>query len=306
MLVHRTAWCPGGPQVAASFVVCLFVWWMTAGVSAHDYWLEPAALQSTKGEELVLRLQMGDRLNTEEEHPLQKDRLVRFDLYSDRAARRDLLAAGQENQMPAAKVRLESGSALVVMDRKPRPITMEPEKFNQYLEEEGLESIIAQRARLGQTGTPGRENYTRYLKALIQESNPTAATANTLYKRRVGQRLEILLENDPGQLGVTGGKLTVKLIFEGSPLAGAKVFACCRAADDQPPHILTATTSAKGLAEFELDQPGLWLVRTVYMRAANVSPKTDVPWESFWANYTFAARFPVGPGATPGPSVSPK
>ena len=280
---------------------------MVAGASAHDYWLEPAALQSTKGEELVLHLQMGDRLKTEEEHPLQKDRLVRFDLYSDRAARRDLLAAGQENQVPAAKARLESGSALVVMDRKPRPITMEPEKFNQYLEEEGLDSIIAQRARLGQTGTPGRENYTRYLKALIQESNPTAATANTLYKRRVGQRLEILLENDPGQLGVTGGKLTVKLIFEGNPLAGAKVFACCRTAEDQSPHVLNATTSAKGLAEFKLDQPGLWLVRTVYMRAANGgNPKTDAPWESFWANYTFAARFSPGPGAAPSLSVSPK
>ena len=230
---------------------------LAGGASAHDYWLEPTAPSPAKSEELALHLQMGDRLKTEEERPLQKDRVARFDLYGDRTARRDLLAAGQENQLPAARIRLEGGSVLVVMDRKPRPITMEPEKFNQYLLAEGLDTIIAQRTRLGQTDAAGRENYTRYLKTLVQEGNPNATTANTLYKRRVGQRLEILLENDPGQLNLTDGELTVKVLLEGSPLAGAKVSACHRASDDQPPHVVTATTSAKGLATFELDQPGL-------------------------------------------------
>lgn len=292
--------------MVAALLACASVRWLAGDASGHDYWLEPSVPSSAKSEELSLHLQMGDRLKTEEERPLQKDRVVRFDLYGDRTARRDLLAAGQENQTPAAKVRLEEGSALVVMDRKPRPITMEPEKFNQYLLAEGLDAIVAQRARLGQTDAAGREIYTRCLKALVQEGSPNAAVANTLYKRRVGQRLEILLENDPSQLNLTGGELTVKVLLEGSPLAGAKVSVCHRAADDQPPHVLTAITSAKGLAKFKLDQPGLWLARTVCMRAANAGPKVDAQWESFWATYTFTARnlvvtppTPATPAGTP-------
>ena len=291
------------PRVALVLSACLAVQWMAPGASAHDLWLEPSGLRPTKSsEELVLRLQMGDRLKAEEERPLQKDRIARFDLYGDQTARHDLLAAGQENQSPAARFRLEQGSALVVMDRKPRPITMEPERFNQYLADEGLDAILAQRTRAGQTDAPGREIYTRCLKTLVQEGNPAAA--NTLYKRRVGQQLEILLENDPGQLAsAAGGEWTVKVLFEGSPLAGVKVAACRRAADGQPPRVLTAATSAKGLAKLKLDQPGLWLVRTVTMRAASGGTKTDAAtWESFWATYTFTARFvPAVAAANPSP-----
>ena len=290
---------PGRAWRAAFLWAGLLVQWMINGAVAHDLWLESSRSPAGKSEELVLHLEMGDRLKTEEERPLQKDRVVRFDLYGDRSARGDLLVMGQENQVPAAKVRIEGGAALAVMDRKPRPITMEPEKFNQYLAEEGLEAVIAQRTRLGQTDTPSRESYTRFLKTLVPEGNPTAATANTLYKRRIGQRLEILLENDPDQLNSTGGELTVKVLFEGNPLAGVKVSACRRTADDQPPHVVTATTSAKGLAKFKLDQPGLWLVRTVTMRAASAGSKTDAAWESFWATYTFTARYSPGPAITP-------
>ena len=140
-----------------------------------------------------------------------------------------------------------------------------------------------------------------YLKTLVQAGIPTAASANTLYKRRIGQRLEILLENDPGRIE-PNGKLAVKVLFEGNPLAGAKVFACRRAGEDRPSYVVSAVTSAKGLAEFKLDQPGLWLVRTVHMRAANGGPRAEAQWESFWAAYTFTARY--APGAAAAPAVS--
>ena len=283
---------------------------LVTGAAAYDFWLEPDSALASKGDELVLHLRMGDRLQTEEERPLQKDRVVRFDLFGNEAVRRDLLALGTEGQTPAARTRLESGAALVVMDRKPNTLTIDADTFNDYLDEEGLDAVAAQRTRLGQTDTPAREVYTRFLKVLIQERDPAANTANTLYKRRVGKRLEILLENDPGQLR-SDGRLAVKVLFEDKPLAGAKIFACRRAkADGQKPVALSATTSAKGLAEFSLDQPGLWLVRLVHMRAAGPGAKSDPSppqWESFWAAYTFAARFaPTGAGMpSPRPSASP-
>lgn len=302
---------PRRSSAAWQVVICTLaaVLSLAAGAMAYDFWLEPDSAFASKGDEFVLHLRMGDRFQTEEEQPLQKDRVARFDLFGNEAVRRDLLALGSEGQTPVARTRLESGAALVVMDRKPHTVTMDADTFNDYLEEEGLDAIAAQRTRLGQADAPAREVYTRFLKVLVQERDPTADTANTLYKRRVGKRLEILLENDPGQLR-SDGRLAVKVLFEDKPLAGAKIFAYRRAkADGQKPVALTATTSAKGLAEFSLDQSGLWLVRLVHMRAAGPGAKSDLSppqWESFWAAYTFAARFAPGAVApTPRPSASP-
>ena len=279
-----TRWVGG---LTAAFVCFVGAW--TA--EAHDFWLEPEIVPAVRGEDLALHLRMGDQFKTEEERPLQKDRVARFDLFSDRAKRRDLLAAGQEGQVPAAKIRPETGASLAVMDRTPRPIAMERDKFNHYLENEGQEAIVALRTRFGQTDQGGKEVYTRYLKALIQERDLTGSIPSTLYKRRVGQRLEILLENDPGRMRPDKA-LTVKVLFEGKPLAGAKVFAYRRDDGDQgASEALTEVTSAQGLAEFKLDQTGVWLVRLVHFRVpAERKPESTAPWESFWASYSFAVR----------------
>ena len=275
---------------------------LTAG--AHDYWLEPEIVPSAKSEDVVLHLRMGEQLKTEEERPLQKDRISRFDLFSDRLKKRDLLELSPEGKTPVAKfVRPEMGASLAVMDRLPSPITMERDKFNHYLEEEGQEAVIASRARTGQSDQGGKEVYSRYLKALIQDRDLAGAIPSTLYKRRVGQRLEILLENDPGRMQ-PDKTLTVKVLFEGKPLAGAKVFACRREAGGQAAVALPATTSAQGLAEFKLDQAGVWLVRLVHFRVpTDRKPESTVPWESFWASYSFTAR--EAPVVT-GPVLSPK
>ena len=275
---------------------------------AHDYWLEPGSPWAARGDEVALHLWMGSLLKNDEERPLQKERLLRFDLFGDRSGRRDLLAQGRDGQLPVAKARLESGSALVVMDRSPRPITMEAARFNAYLTDEGAEAATAARKEQGQADQPGREVYSRYLKSLIQERDPAAVTPNTLYKRRVGQRLEILLENDPRRLK-PDGSLTVKVLFEDRPLAGTKVFACRRAAEGQPPFVLTAVTDPKGLAAFKLDQPGLWLVRLVHVRpAAPPEHRTEnaPQWESSWAAYTFGARMVATPPPGPSPAASPR
>ena len=81
---------------------------------------------------------------------------------------------------------------------------MEAARFNAYLADEGAEAVIAARKAQGQTDQPGREVYSRYLKSLIQERDPAAVTPNTLYKRRVGQRLE----NPVGERSAGGSRRT--------------------------------------------------------------------------------------------------
>ena len=285
-----------------------------SAVRGHDFWLEvdPAAGTPAKPEERVLHLRMGEGFVMEEERPLLKDVVSRFDFYADRKGRRDLLAAGQEGQTPVAKLPTEPGSCLVVMDRRERQITLDHDKFNRYLADEGQDAVLAQRTRLGQSDAEGHEVYTRYLKALVPGADPLSTLPNTLYKRRMGQRLEILLQNNPGRLPANR-KLTVKVLFDGEPLVGAKVFAYRHPATGTgattPPvagATLTAVTSGQGLADFKLDQPGVWLVRLSHMRAGpDRKTNPNGAWESFWGAYSFVARDAPAGGtvATPPPKT---
>ncbi len=255
---------------------------------------------AARGDELILHLREGDAFKSDEERPLQKDHVDRFDLFSDRARRRDLLAAGKDDQTPAARARLESGAALAVMDRRAAADHDAARQVQPLSVRRGVGRGYGPTRTARPGDQPGREVYSRYLKTLIQERDLDAATPNTLYKRRVGQRLELLLETDPGRMK-PDGTLVVKVLFDDKPLSGARVFAYHRVGGEPPSDAVTAVTSARGMAEFKVDQPGLWLVRMVHMQPvpSTRNPPGQTTWESFWAAYAFAVREVVLPVTTP-------
>ena len=284
----------------AGVMVCL--WGTAGGASGRDLWLEADAATATATAkppgERALHLRAGDGEKPEEELPLQKERTSRFDLYADQTRKKDLLAAGQEGQAPVAKLPPEPSACLVVMDRKEVPSTTDAERFNRTLADEGQEAVIAQRTRLNQSAAEGREVVYRCLKTLVPGQDPLSTLPNTFYKRRVEQRLEILLQNNPGRLQANH-RLTVKVLFDGKPLVGAKVFAFRRdggasggtTAQGNPAVPITAATSAEGLAGFKVDQNGEWLLRVVHVRSgAERKNNPGGAWESFQAAYTFMTK----------------
>jgi uncharacterized GH25 family protein len=194
------------------------------------------------------------------------------------------MTGSKDGRIPIAEVRPRTpGNYLVVMERTPQMITLEAPKFNEYLAEEGLNSILQKRAAIGATANEGRERYTRYLKALLQ----VGARRDDTYMRIAGQRLEIIPENNPYDLR-PGGTLRIRVLFEGRPLPGARIFAYNRLATAERAHILSTNLSAEGYASFTLDRAGLWLVRLVHMRSCQKC--LDADWESFWAAYAFELR----------------
>lgn len=270
---------------------------------SHEAWLEPEPLFPAPGQEVVVPLKVGERLRAEEQKSFQREAIARFQVFTAGARKRplDLLATGREGQNPISRFKAEAGGGLVVLDRPPRRLTLDAEKFNRYLVEEGFSAVQAQRAQLGQTGQPGRERYSRFLKALVQDKEPSAAPG-VLYRRRVGQRLEILLLNDPAKLRM-GQRLGVKVVFENRPLAGARIEALHRDRDNADARILTATTDARGRATFAVDAPGFWLLSLVHMRSVPPTDRRDgddSQWESFWASFAIGIRqLPVSAGGVP-------
>ncbi len=255
---------------------------LTVPVFAHDYWLKPEAFFAQIGASLRVRLYVGDDFKIEEERPLQKERTVRFEMFSATREPEDLLAEGQNNQTPVTQLQFKSeGNYLIAMERKAQLITLDAKKFTAYLAEEGLNSIIAQRHQANESDKQGRERYSRYLKSLVQ----IGGRHDDSYRRVLNQRLEIIPQSNPYGLQ-RGNNFKVRVFFEGKPLAGAKVFAYNR--HNEAIHTQAAQTSKDGMAMFKLDEAGEWLVRLVHMRrCANCA---DADWESFWGAYSFGMK----------------
>ncbi|HKB38425.1 MAG TPA: DUF4198 domain-containing protein, partial [Gemmataceae bacterium] len=217
----------------------------------------------------------------EGERPFQQKPTVAFRLISSRKAI-DLATAAKEGKTPMTEIVCpERGSYWVALERAPVTITLAADKFNRYLEEEGLKPILEERRKSKEAGQPGRERYSRYLKCLLQ----AGGTGDETWKKVIGHRLEIVPLADPYAAG-PGGVLKVRLLFEGKSLPNAALFAFHKIGDKVTEQRLT--TAADGTAAVRLTDRGTWMLRLVHMRRC--AGRADADWESFWTSLTFELR----------------
>jgi uncharacterized GH25 family protein len=141
-----------------------------------------------------------------------------------------------------------------------------------------LEGIVAQRAAAGQASEPGREFFSRCAKALVAVgSGPKSA-----FGRRLDCKLELVPTRDP-YVAAVGESLSIRVLFNGRPLAGKLVVAIPRA---DPRDARSARSDQGGIATFDFDARGPWLIKAVHMEPAPLALEAD--WESWWASLTFA------------------
>jgi uncharacterized GH25 family protein len=258
---------------------------VTAGSSApvaraHEFWLQPDALRLPPGAETPVRFFVGERFRGEE-RPWDPDRAVELRHLSPSA---EEPLRGEAGAAPATWVTLEEPGAHVLAYRsQPARHTLDADRFNRYLLDDGLYRPLAARLAEGAWEAPGRERYARYAKVLLVCSGETASGGDvSRAKTPVGHRLEIVPETDPLALAHGTSAISVRVLFEGEPLGGAVVFAAPAA---RPEELLRALTGADGRCEFALDATGTWMVSLVHMIA---SEDADVDWDSSWATLVFA------------------
>jgi len=271
---------------------------LAARASAHDYWLLPDLLRVPARASVRLSLWVGDDFVPEEERAWQRARTTRFTRLSAGGRAVDLLARPTEGTRPIVAARLAApGGYLFVMERDAARIELPALRFERYLRDEGLEAIVAQRASRGEADAPGRERYTRYLKAFVQ----AGAAADGVSTRVAGQAFELVARDDLARLDA-GALLHVEARFHGAPIAGVTVEALSRVGADV--RRARAVSDARGRVTFTLDREGTWLVRATHM--VRCEGCADADWESFWASYVFglcargAARCEAAP-MTPAP-----
>jgi uncharacterized GH25 family protein len=258
-----------------------------AAAWGHDFWIEPTRFTPAPGERVGVGLWSGDRF-AGDPVPRSADRMARFSILTPAG---EVPVQGVDGVHPAGfYTPPAAGAYWIVFESRPRILTLPAERFERYLREEGLERIIELRRGLSQSEAAGRESYRRCAKSLVEVGAHGAASGGEI----AGCPLELVLETSPPAAAATG-RVKLRLLFEGRPLAGARVAVLRRGA---PGAALESRTDAAGRASFPLTGEEVWLIKTVHMEPAPAT-SIGVDWQSWWASLTVrlpAAGLPAAPG----------
>ena len=271
----------------------MLAWLVAAPAMAHDFWIEPASFSPLPGQTVAVRLLVGEHFSGDAVARPPAESMHRFVLVDagtgagpnagrNAGPHAGFTLPGRTGADPAGVFRLAGPGAYVIgFHGKANAIELLADKFNAYLREEGLESVLEVRARRDQLNQPGREIYVRCAKSLLLAGS---ARADGLPADRIlGFPLELIAERQPGLLR-DGEVLPVRLLHDGRPLAGALVVALHR---DDPGRRLALRSGADGRVLLPLARPGQWLVKAVHMRPAPADSGAD--WESLWASLSFSS-----------------
>lgn len=161
-------------------------------------------------------------------------------------------------------------------------IELEAEKFNQYLEEDGIENILEERNRTGRKNDGAKEFYKRYAKLIVQCGGRIDGT----FRRNAGFRYEITPVNHPAMLK-PGDYLDCRLTWEGKPVphtmvkvwsfVGNRIF------------LQNIYTENDGTIRFPISSSGPWMVSSVKMLPTG---QEGADYESHWSSLVFEIKAP--------------
>ena len=271
-----------------------------SGLAAHDFWLEPSTFAPGVDEPVRIHLRIGERFAGES--LARNGSLIEKFVIVGPSGERPVL--GRDGMDPAGLVRLDApGIWFVGYRSRPSAVELAPEKFEQYLREEGLEHIIQERVARKETLLPVRERFSRSVKSILRYGGDQAVQG---YDRALGMTLEFVLDADPAR--ASGGRVPVRLLRDGRPLPGALVVAYRKdssaafpgpasqgkAAESREANESLEANKSKEALRARTDKDGrivlpvssgVWLLKSVYMERAAAGSGAD--WESVWSALTF-------------------
>ncbi len=239
---------------------------------AHEFWIEPGAYRLKEPGVLPVSLWLGERFDGER-FPRNERLIERFEFAGPDSATPVVGRSGAATSIGHAD---HAGVHVVVYKSRPVYHRMSPQAFEQYLRAEGLQPIVAERAKRGESDTPGLERFLRCAKSLVRVGDAPADG----FDRALGLPFEIIPVDSP----FDGDRraLRVRLLYAGRPVAGARVVAVHK---QFPGRHQVATSDADGIAQLSLERSGVWLLTSIHMRRIADDPRAE--WESLWASLTF-------------------
>lgn len=264
------------------FPLLLVLLTVAASALAREFWLLPPRFFVKVGSRQNIHVFVGEDF-TGERWAGKSSRLTSLHHYTATDSVNLTAVATSTDTLQTAITFQKPGLHLVALTTTNSFVELAGDKFTSYLQEAGLDNALALRRQRGEATKPGRELYRRCAKTLLV-AGPITAYDST-FAHSSGQALELIMEQNPYALKA-GAALTVRLLYEGKPLARALVQVWQRGAPDQTITRRTKLyTNQNGRVLFHLSAPGSYMLSAVCM--VPTADRETADWQSTWATLTF-------------------
>ena len=246
-------------------------------LSAHEFWLDPDKFIYKRTEKVNIRFLVGENFdggNWQGNDGRIKSLKLYYGGVSD-----DLTRVVTEEEGDSIEYfMIDEGTNLIAFNINNSFIELEPGKFNEYLEEDGLSDALEYRKKNNEMGCNGREFYQRCAKTLLQVGEVKDQTFGIITLMPI----DIIPFSNPYHLK-NKERLRVKIYYKGSPLPNALIKTWHKVKNKTEKKDLR--TDSKGEIVFPVSTTGKWMISTVKMERLIDNPICD--WQSYWGSLTW-------------------
>ncbi|HXH41412.1 MAG TPA: DUF4198 domain-containing protein, partial [Thermoanaerobaculia bacterium] len=176
-------------------IIALIVAFVARRAVGHDFWIEPSKFRPAVSERVMVALRVGQKLSGD---PLPRipQLIDRFVIKGESGVEGPVV--GRPGADPAGIAFVgDAGLHWIGYQSNPYPVALEAPKFEDYLRDEGLERIIEERKKKGQSAAPGRERFYRCAKSLLDTPAGAAAGPSRVFDTPLGFTLELVPRKNP-------------------------------------------------------------------------------------------------------------
>jgi uncharacterized GH25 family protein len=257
------------------FITCFLL--VVLPVLAHEFWLEPQQYIFSRGDEINIRLKVGEGYHGENWKG-NREKTNELKLYY--ADVEDDLKEGLTNDEGDSLqfTMYEEGTAMITFNNYNSFIELEATKFLEYLQEDGLTSAIEYREQHNEKDSAGKEYYQRSVKTIVQ----VGSNKTDVYKKQTTLPIDIIPLAHPYSLQ-NKQSLKVKILYKGMPLTNHKI----RVWHKQINTVADSsyTSDASGEISFPVTTNGEWMVSCVNM--VRLTNDAKAQWQSYWGSCTW-------------------
>jgi uncharacterized GH25 family protein len=249
---------------------------------AHEFWLQPHKFYFTIRETANIRFLVGENF-TGQNWTGDLDKVRELIHYTPSNLQLDLKeqlkGKGDSLQLPLR----EEGTHMLIFNSTNSFITLEADKFNGYLADEGLQEVLNYRRQHNELQTPGREYYQRSVKTIFQAGGKITDSC----VQQTSLPLDIIPAENPymvpiGTNSVKPVKVRFLVLFYGQPLQNMLVRSWyLRGANKM---VDTVRTNRRGFVTIDR-HPGPNLLTCVHMER-NLTDSI-AGWQSYWGSLSF-------------------
>lgn len=254
---------------------------VAATASAHDFWLVPDMFAVPASREIVVKGQTSSAFPTTLS-AVTPDRLTEARVIGVADDERITALSTHDNSLVLRHRPKSPGQKIVAVAVGWRHVKETAESFRKYLVAEGAEDALTRYDRSGQLPKSDIvRRYAKYGKTVVEVGEGPRA-----FERSAGHPLEFIPVSDPSAAS-RAGQLQFRLMFQGKPLAGARVHAGIAPRDGKPGTDVSTVTTNSGIVTVPAGA-GLWNVRTIHVVPSPAA--ADAQWDVHWATFVYSRK----------------